>query len=322
MPISSDVKKKLALFCNVAPEYIISNLDVPILYDAPIMLENEGLTKAVLSKLGLEDNTPADMKLWKTRLDNMKNATNEITVALVGKYIQLHDSYLSVVEALKHSAAELKVKLNIKWVDAELVTDENADTHFSDVDGIILPGGFGDRGVEGMISSCAYARKTDTPYLGICLGMQVAAIEFARNALGLTGAHSTEFDPDTPYPIIYIMPDQEGKYIGGTLRLGIYPCRLLPDTKTKNIYNADVIEERHRHRYEFNSSYEKAFSENGMLIAGTSPDGHIVEMLESRDNRWHIAGQFHPEFLSRFSRPHPLFTGFVNAMHTKYNHAL
>lgn len=312
-PISDEVRKKLAIFCNVDADSIICNTDVSTLYEAPIMLENEGLTRAVLKKLKLEDKKP-DMVDWEKRVNNIKSAKKTVTVALVGKYVQLHDSYLSVVEALKHSAAANNVQLDIKWIDAELINDNNTQNYFGKVDGIILPGGFGDRGVEGMISTCAYARKNNLPYFGICLGMQVAAIEFARNELGLTEANSTEFNAKTPDPVIYLMPDKHGKDIGGTLRLGIYGCVLDKNSKCKEIYNSEYIEERHRHRYEFNNVYIERFLEKGMLIAGKSPDGVIVEMLEYPQNRWHIGGQFHPEFLSRFNKPHALFISFVKEM--------
>ena len=276
-------------------------------------MERENLAKVACECLELDCPEP-DLKDWEDMVDALRHPNKEVTVALVGKYTQLHDAYISVVEALKHGGIAGRCTVNIKWVDSELVTEETVDSLLSDVSGILVPGGFGTRGVEGMITACQYAREHAIPYLGLCLGMQVAIIEFARHVCGLHDAHSIELDPQTTHPVIALMPDQdEDGDIGGTLRLGSYPCELDENSKAYGLYGDKTIHERHRHRYEVNNDYRTVLTENGMLLAGLSPDGHIVEMIEEPAHPWFIATQAHPELKSRPNRPHPLFRGFVEA---------
>ena len=244
----------------------------------------------------------------------MEERPQKVRVALVGKYVSLHDAYISVVEALKHASAANDAVVDIKWVDSETINDENVKDELADVDGIIVPGGFGDRGIEGMISAIHYARTNKVPYLGLCLGMQLTIVEFARNVLGYNDAHSSEFNPDSFHQVIHIMPDQHAVTdLGGTLRLGSYPCKLDPESKSYKLYGKELIHERHRHRYEVNNDYRSALTSNGMKLAGLSPDGHIVEMIEIPDHPWFIGTQAHPEFKSRPNKPHPLFRGFISA---------
>ncbi len=312
-PLDQGLKDKIALFCNVPSSHVLQNLDVEYLYEAPLVMERENLAKVACECLQLDCPEP-DLKDWEDMVDALHHPDKEVTVALVGKYTQLHDAYISVVEALKHGGIAGRCTVNIKWVDSELVTDETADSLLSDVSGILVPGGFGTRGVEGMITACQYAREHAIPYLGLCLGMQVAIIEFARHVCGLHDAHSIELDPQTTHPVIALMPDQdEDGDIGGTLRLGSYPCELDENSKAYGLYGDKTIHERHRHRYEVNNDYRAVLTENGMLLAGLSPDGHIVEMIEEPAHPWFIATQAHPELKSRPNRPHPLFRGFVEA---------
>ena len=312
-PLDQGLKDKIALFCNVPSSHVLQNLDVEYLYEAPLAMERENLAKVACECLQLDCPEP-DLKDWEDMVDALRHPDKEVTVALVGKYTQLHDAYISVVEALKHGGIASRCTVNIKWVDSELVTEETVDSLLSDVSGILVPGGFGTRGVEGMITACQYAREHAIPYLGLCLGMQVAIIEFARHVCGLHDAHSIELDPQTTHPVIALMPDQdEDGDIGGTLRLGSYPCELDENSKAYGLYGDKTIHERHRHRYEVNNDYRAVLTENGMLLAGLSPDGHIVEMIEEPAHPWFIATQAHPELKSRPNRPHPLFRGFVEA---------
>ena len=312
-PLDQGLKDKIALFCNVPSSHVLQNLDVEYLYEAPLAMERENLAKVACECLQLDCPEP-DLKDWEDMVDALRHPDKEVTVALVGKYTQLHDAYISVVEALKHGGIASRCTVNIKWVDSELVTEETVDSLLSDVSGILVPGGFGTRGVEGMITACQYAREHAIPYLGLCLGMQVAIIEFARHVCDLHDAHSIELDPQTTHPVIALMPDQdEDGDIGGTLRLGSYPCELDEASKAYTLYGSKTIHERHRHRYEVNNDYRTVLTENGMLLAGLSPDGHIVEMIEEPAHPWFIATQAHPELKSRPNRPHPLFRGFVEA---------
>lgn len=313
-PLSDDIRTKISLFCNVDKECVIENNNCDILYAVPMMLKNEGLDKVVIKKLGLKCGEP-DLTDWESMLDALRNPVQTVKIAMVGKYVELHDSYISVNEALKHGGIETRSAVDIRWIDSEtLEGDVNLDELLGDMDGILVPGGFGSRGIEGKIKACNYARMNNIPYLGICLGMQIAIIEFARNVLGLEGANSAEINPDTPYPVIDILPEQKDvKEMGGTMRLGKYPCVLNPESKAFALYNESMIYERHRHRYEVNNDYRNDLEKGGMIFAGTSPDNHIVEMIEIPSHPWFVAGQFHPEFKSRPNKPHPLFRGFVTA---------
>ena len=276
-------------------------------------MEKEHLAEIVCESLNLDCPEP-DLDDWKAMVKSAKNPTKEVTVALVGKYIALHDAYISVVESLKHAGYAANASVNIKWVDSETVTDENAAEVFGDVSGILVPGGFGSRGIEGKISAIRYARENNIPYLGLCLGMQLSIVEFARHVVGFRDAHSVELNSATTHPVISLMADQEGvDNIGGTLRLGSYPCKLAKDSLAYKLYKEELIHERHRHRYEVNNDYRKDLTNNGMMLSGISPDGRIVEMVEIPSHPFFIATQAHPEFKSRPNRPHPLFLGFVNA---------
>ena len=312
-PLDQSLKDKIALFCNVPNRNVLQNLDVEYLYEAPLAMEKENLAKVACEALHLDCPEP-DLKDWEAMVDALRHPNKEVTVALVGKYTALHDAYISVVEALKHGGIAERATVNIKWVDSEDVTTENVDEILSDVSGILVPGGFGSRGVEGMILAAKYAREHQIPYLGLCLGMQVAIIEYARHVCGFNDAHSIELDPNTTHPVIALMPDQNGiEDIGGTLRLGSYPCILDKTSKAYEVYGAEEIHERHRHRYEVNNDFRASLTESGMKLCGTSPDGRIVEMIEIPEHPWFIATQAHPELKSRPNRPHPLFKGFVEA---------
>ena len=312
-PLTDGIKDKIALFCNVPSNHVLQNLDVEYLYEAPLAMEKENLAGAVCECLHLECPEP-DLKDWTEMVDYLKHPNTDVTVALVGKYIQLHDAYISVVEALKHGGIFSRATVHIKWIDSETVTPENVDELFSDVDGILVPGGFGDRGIDGKIEAIRYARTHGLPFLGLCLGMQLSIVEFARDVVGLKDAHSVELDPQTTNPVIHIMPDQIGiEDIGGTLRLGSYPCVLNKESKAYQLYGSENIEERHRHRYEVNNDYRDQLEKAGMMLSGLSPDGRIVEMVEIPEHPWFIATQAHPELKSRPNRPHPLFRGFVEA---------
>ena len=276
-------------------------------------MEKEHLAEIVCQSLNLDCPEP-DLEDWKAMVEAAKNPTQEVTVALVGKYIALHDAYISVVESLKHAGYNSRTTVNIKWVDSEEVTNENAPEIFSDVSGILVPGGFGSRGIDGKIAAIKYARENNIPFLGLCLGMQLSIVEFARDVVGFRDAHSIELDPSTTHPVISLMPDQEGVTdIGGTLRLGSYPCVLDKESKAYKLYGTELINERHRHRYEVNNDYRRNLTENGMKLSGISPDGRIIEMIEIPSHPFFIATQAHPELKSRPNRPHPLFVGFVDA---------
>ena len=312
-PIPQDILDKIALFCNIPVDHAIPNLTAPILYEVPLMLEREGLADAVVRRLGLICHAP-DLTEWATMVHRAKNVRGTVTIALVGKYVGLHDASLSVVEALTHGGIENDVKVDIQWVNSETVTDENAAEILKDAQGILVPGGFGDRGVEGMISAIRYARENGVPFLGICLGMQMAVVEFARHVCGLADAHSSELAPATAHPVIALMPDQVGVTAkGGTMRLGSYPCHLKEGSLAASVYGKLEIHERHRHRYEFNNDYRQALTAAGLSLSGLSPDGSLVEMVELANHPWFVAGQFHPELKSRPNKAHPLFRGFVGA---------
>ena len=312
-PLDDNLKDKIALFCNVPKECVLNNLDQEYLYEVPVAMEEENLAGAVCNALKIENRTP-DLSDWNDMIRKIKNPTKHVTIALCGKYTSLHDAYISVVEALKHGGIDNHAVVDIKWIDSEQVTDEGAASVLKDADGLIVPGGFGDRGVEGMISAIRYARENELPYLGICLGMQLVIVEYARHICGLDGAHSTELDPETKYPVIDLMPDQKGvTEIGGTLRLGSYTCVLAEDSRAYGLYNQSIINERHRHRYEVNNDYREMLTAHGLKLSGTSPDGHIVEMCELPEHPFFIGTQAHPEFKSRPNRPHPLFKGLIEA---------
>ena len=312
-PLTDGMKDKISLFCNIPANHVLQNLDVEYLYEAPLAMEKENLAGVVCECLNLECPTP-DLKEWTEMVDCLRQPTQEVRVALVGKYIQLHDAYISVVEALKHGGIFSHTTVNIKWIDSETVTAENAEELLGDVDGILVPGGFGDRGIEGKIEAIHYARTHKVPFLGLCLGMQLSIVEFARHVVGYRDAHSMELNPQTTHPVIHIMPDQIGiEDIGGTLRLGAYPCVLDKESKAYKLYGTEEISERHRHRYEVNNDYRDVLEKNGMMLSGLSPDKRIVEMIEIPEHPWFIATQAHPELKSRPNRPHPLFKGFVEA---------
>lgn len=311
--ISEDMKYKMALFCNVDKDCVVQNLDADTLYEVPLMLEEEGLAKIVCRKLHMDCPEP-DLTEWKAMVEKDKTKDKKVKIALVGKYVELHDAYISIVESLHHAGIEHGAEVEIDWVNSEDVTRENAAEILKDAQGILVPGGFGDRGVEGKITAIEYARTNNVPFFGICLGMQSVVIEFARNVAGLTGAHSSELDPSTPHPVINLMSDQKDvEDMGGTLRLGAYPCEVVSGTFAHDAYKQDLIHERHRHRYEFNNDYKEILTEKGLVISGTSPDGRLVEMVEIKDHPWFVGVQFHPEFLSRPNNPHPLFADFIQA---------
>ena len=313
MELDQDMRDKVALFCNVPNNHVLQNLDLKYLYEAPLMMEKEHLAQVACECLKLPCPEP-DLTDWTSMVDTLYSLDHKVSIALVGKYTQLHDAYISVVEALKHGGIFNHTEVEIKWVDAETVTSENVAEMLSDVDGVLVPGGFGDRGIEGMIHAIRYARANNIPYLGLCLGMQLSIIEFARDVIGYNDAHSIEFNPDTTHPVIALMPDQNGiEDIGGTLRLGSYPCILDKNSKAYEMYKEETIHERHRHRYEVNNDYRNILTENGMTLCGISPDGRIVEMIELPQHPFFVATQAHPELKSRPNRPHPLFKGFVEA---------
>ncbi|MEI3266171.1 MAG: CTP synthase [Frisingicoccus sp.] len=313
LPLTDDIKDKISLFCNVPQNCVIENLDVEVLYEAPLAMEKERLAHVVCKRLGIDCPEP-ELEDWKAMVEAWKHPEKEVTIALVGKYVQLHDAYLSVVEALKHAAVANRAEVHIKWVDSELVSSYNVAEVLCDVDGILVPGGFGDRGIEGKITAIQYARENNVPFLGLCLGMQMAIVEFARHVMGYADAHSAELNPATSHPLIHIMPDQHGiTDLGGTLRLGAYKCILDPNSKAYRLYGTREIDERHRHRYEVNNDYRQELIEHGMTLSGVSPDGRIVEMIELDSHPWFVATQAHPEFKSRPNKCHPLFRGFIEA---------
>ncbi|MFS8540860.1 MAG: CTP synthase, partial [Tissierellales bacterium] len=313
VPLSEEIKSKIALFCDLHPSEVIENIDVDTIYELPLVLEKEGLAQLVIDKLNLKCDK-LDLTEWKSMVEKIKNLKEKVTVALVGKYVELKDAYLSVSEALTHGGIYNDVHVDIKWIHSEDINEENVDDLLCNVDGILVPGGFGSRGIEGKITAIKYARENKIPFFGICLGMQMAVVEFARNVLGLKGAHSAEFDPDTDHPVIDLMPEQRDvEALGGTMRLGVYPCKLKDDSFARKIYGLPLIYERHRHRYEFNNKYREQFENSGMVISGISPDERLVELIELKDHPWFIATQFHPEFKSRPTKAHPLFKSFIAA---------
>ena len=312
-PLEPGLKDKIALFCNVPASHVLQNLDVETLYEAPLAMEKEHLADVICECLQLDCPEP-DITEWENMVNTIKNLEKDVTVALVGKYTSLHDAYISVVESLKHGGLAHKSNVNIKWIPSEDLNESNVDELLSDVSGVLVPGGFGDRGIDGKIIAIKYAREHKIPFLGLCLGMQLAIVEFARNVVGFNDAHSIELDPQTTHPVIHLMPEQDGiEDIGGTLRLGSYPCVLDKSSKAYELYGEEMIHERHRHRYEVNNYYREDLLKAGMTFSGLSPDGRIVEMMELKDHPWFIATQAHPEFKSRPNRPHPLFKGFVGA---------
>ena len=312
-PLSKEILEKISLFCNIPVDHAIPNLTADILYEVPLMLEREGLADVVVRRLGLICHTP-DLTEWATMVHRAKHPKGCVHIALVGKYVALHDAYISVVEALTHGGIENGVQVDVRWVDSEDINDSNAAELLAGCAGIIVPGGFGNRGIEGMISAVCWARENQVPYLGICLGMQMAVVEFARHVAGLADAHSSELAA-TAHPVIDLMPDQQGiTDKGGTMRLGAYPCYITThDTRAYQAYGAEDISERHRHRYEFNNDFRSLLTEKGLVLSGLSPDGKLVEMVELPDHPWFLAVQFHPEFKSRPNRAHPLFRDFVAA---------
>ena len=312
-PLEPSVFKKIALFCNVKEDCVIENITLPCLYEAPLMLEKSNFSSVVLRELGLSSEA-ADLGEWSRLVERIKGCTGSVNIALVGKYTALHDAYLSVAEALRHAGYALGCNVSILWTDSEGITRDNADEILREADGIIVPGGFGGRGIDGMICAAEYARLHDIPYFGICLGMQIAVIEFARNAAGIADADSGEFNELCRNKVIDFMPGQSDEIEkGGTLRLGSYPCVITPGTTMEKCYGADHISERHRHRYEFNNDYREALSSAGLVISGLSPDGRLVETVELSDRPFYVGVQYHPEFKSRPNKPHPLFLGFIGA---------
>ncbi|MGX8711358.1 MAG: CTP synthase [bacterium] len=313
-PVGDDIKKKIALFCNVNENCVIQNLDLPLLYQVPLALKDERLDDIVCKRFGL-DTPGADLSDWIAMVNTAMSMTESVTIGLVGKYVELHDAYLSVAEALTHGGIGNNVKVNIKWIDSETITQDNVAEILTSMDGVIVPGGFGERGIEGMITAIHYARVNGIPCLGICLGMQLAIVEYARDVLGLADANSAEFDPQSSNHVIDLMPEQKDVVqLGGTMRLGQYPCKLTAGTKAAALYgNEPLISERHRHRFEVNNDYRERFEQAGVVFCGKSPDDHIVEMMEVPEHPWFLGSQFHPEFKSRPNRPHPLFKGLVGA---------
>ncbi len=313
MPVPQDMKDKIALFCDIKPEEVIECIDADSLYEIPLNLQAQHLDQIVVDHFQLK--TPeADMTDWLGLVDQVKSLSKKVRIGLVGKYVELQDAYISVVEAMKHAGYAFDADVEINWVNAEHVNDENVAEILSDVDGILVPGGFGDRGVEGKISAIKFARENKVPFLGICLGMQLATVEYARNVLNLEGAHSTELDPSTPHSIIDLLPEQKDvEDLGGTLRLGLYPCKLTPGSKAQQAYGEELVYERHRHRYEFNNEFREQFEAAGFIFSGTSPNGRLIEIIELSEHPFFVASQFHPEFVSRPQRPQPLFREFIKA---------
>ncbi|MFZ7104784.1 MAG: CTP synthase [Peptococcaceae bacterium] len=318
-PISKEMEEKIALFCDINKEAVIQAVDAETIYELPLVLEKEGLDDIVIERLGLKCNG-TDLVEWKSIVDKIKNPQDQIRIALVGKYVELRDAYMSVAESLIHAGIAHQIKVNIDWIYSGDLSDENVDEYLNGTDGVLVPGGFGDRGIEGKISAVKYARERKIPFLGICLGMQLAVIEFSRNVLGFKDAHSTEFNPDTDYPVIDILPEQkEIEDKGGTMRLGKYPCVLLENTLASKAYRRQEITERHRHRYEFNNSYKAAMEAKGLIVSGKYEEKNLVEIIELADHPWFVASQFHPEFKSRPNRAHPLFKDFIGAAYRYHN---
>jgi CTP synthase len=311
--LSEDLKRKIGLFCDIDANAVVECIDASTLYEVPLMLREQGLDDIVVNHLKLTTNQP-DMTQWEDLVNRVKSLHKTTEIAIVGKYVALHDAYLSIVEALGHAGFDADSEVKLRWVNAEEIDDENVAEALKGVHGILVPGGFGDRGIEGKVSAIRYAREQQIPFFGICLGMQVAVIEYARSVAGLFNANSAEINPSTPYPVIDLLPDQKDiEDMGGTMRLGLYPCKLKPGSLAATEYNDELVYERHRHRYEFNNEYRERIESAGLRISGTSPDGRLVEMVELPEHPWFLAVQFHPEFTSRPNRPQPLFRGFVRA---------
>ncbi|MCM3731830.1 CTP synthase [Fictibacillus nanhaiensis] len=314
MPVPQEMKDKIGLFCDIDPKAVIEARDAETLYQVPIDLQEQKMDELVCKHLKLDTHEP-DMAEWKALINRVTNLKGKAKIALVGKYVALQDAYISVVEALRHAGYHFDSDIEIDWINSETVTAENVNELLKDADGILVPGGFGDRGVEGKILATQFARENKVPFLGICLGMQLASVEFARNVLGLEGAHSAELMPETPFPVIDLLPEQKDiEDLGGTLRLGLYPCKIKEDTKAFDAYNDEVVYERHRHRYEFNNEFREQMEKAGFIFSGTSPDGRLVEIIELEDHPWFVASQFHPEFTSRPTRPQALFRDFIGAV--------
>jgi CTP synthase len=314
MPVPQEMKDKIGLFCDIDPKAVIEARDAETLYQVPIDLQEQKMDELVCKHLKLDTHEP-DMEEWKALINRVTNLKGKAKIALVGKYVALQDAYISVVEALRHAGYHFDSDIEIDWINSETVTAENVNELLKDADGILVPGGFGDRGVEGKILATQFARENKVPFLGICLGMQLASVEFARNVLGLEGAHSAELMPETPFPVIDLLPEQKDiEDLGGTLRLGLYPCKIKEDTKAFDAYNDEVVYERHRHRYEFNNEFREQMEKAGFIFSGTSPDGRLVEIIELEDHPWFVASQFHPEFTSRPTRPQALFRDFIGAV--------
>jgi len=312
-PLSREMKDKIALFCDIEKEAVIQALDAPSIYDVPLNLAEEKFDQYVLKRLNLPA-PPADLEDWREMATRYKHPQSRVVIAVVGKYVELPDAYLSVAEALRHAGIYNSAAVEIRWVQSERLEETGRLDDLKDAHGILVPGGFGDRGIEGKIMAIAYARQNRIPFLGICLGMQLAVVEFARHVCGLVGANSSEFDPQTPYPVIDLLPEQRQIDLkGGTMRRGLHPCRLKENTKSAGAYKQELIQERHRHRYEFNNTFRDELTRCGLIIAGNSPDGRLAEIVELPDHPWFVASQFHPEFASRPNRPHPLFRDFVAA---------
>lgn len=313
LELTEDIKSKLSLFCNIRKEDVIQNLTAPTLYEVPLLLEKEGLAKSVCYHLHLEDKKPT-LENWTAMVERLKAAHKEVTIGLVGKYVQLPDAYMSVIEALNHAGIYNDAKIKLDLIDSEQLTKENIPEKLAHCDGIIVPGGFGERGIEGLIETTKYARENDIPFFGICLGMQLSVIEFARNVLGYKDANSTEFNPDTTTPIVEVLDGQQPvNEFSGSMRIGAYSCKLAPNTISRNVYDEDMISERHRHKYEVNSEYREELEKAGLKVAGASPDNKLIESVEIPSNKWFVAVQYHPEFKSRPNRPHPLFKDFIRA---------
>ncbi len=318
-PLPVGLKRKLSEFCDVPEECVITAQDAGSIYEVPLIVEQEGLAEQVLALLQMEQRPP-NLVQWQTMVERLYSPQHTVEIAIVGKYVRLSDAYLSVVEALRHAAIATYGDLRLRWVNSEDLETQSPETHLAGVDGILVPGGFGIRGVDGKITAIQYARDRQIPFLGLCLGMQCSVIEWGRNVQGLTGANSAEFDPHTKYPVINLLPEQEDVIdLGGTMRLGLYPCHLLPNTLAASLYQQEVVDERHRHRYEFNNTYRQMFLESGYVISGTSPDGRLVEIVEFPQHPFFLACQFHPEFHSRPNTPHPLFKGFMEAAINRTN---
>ncbi|RKO65600.1 CTP synthase [Desulfofundulus salinus] len=312
-PLSREMEEKIALFCDIDPRAVIQAVDAPSIYEVPLMLEREGLGEITVQRLGLECHPP-ELTEWEDMVNRMKNLREKVAIGLVGKYVSLPDAYFSVAEALRHAGLYHGAAVDIRWINSEELECKPAGDYLHDVDGVLVPGGFGDRGIEGKINAIKFAREKKIPFLGICLGMQLAVVEYARHVLNWPRANSSEFDPRTPYPVIDLLPEQkELDRLGGTMRLGRYPCRLVPGTLAHRAYGEEIIYERHRHRYELNNTYRDELSRGGLVFSGTRPDGYLVEIVELPGHPWFLGTQFHPEFKSRPNRPHPLFRDFVGA---------